>query len=83
MNKDLELSFEMSEEEKEIIQRAETYIDSAYKKIKENKREYIKHNKKAISDCKELDGYVSIYKFGAAEYRLWAYKHIKSIFGGR
>lgn len=65
---------------KEIIKRATDYIEFMKKEIKENKEGFVKCNKKAISDFEELQGYMSIYKYGAKEYQEIAYNYIKRIF---
>lgn len=67
--------------EKEIILKAQEYITYMQKKIKENKNEFVKCNKKAISDFEELQAYMSLYKFGVPKYKLMAYKYISQIFG--
>ena len=67
--------------EKEVIERAQEYITHMQKEIKENKYEFVECNKKAISDFEELQGYMSLYKFGAPKYKLIAYEYIKQIFG--
>ena len=64
----------------EIIKRANNYIDFMKKEIKENKNGFIDYNKKAISDFEELQGYMSIYKYGTKEYREIAYNYMKKIF---
>ena len=64
----------------EIIKRAEDYIEFMKKNIKENKNEFIDCNKKAINDFEELQGYMSIYKYGAKKYKEIAYNYIKKIF---
>ena len=64
----------------EIIKRATDYIEYMKKEIKENKNGFVECNKKAISDFKELQGYMSIYKYGTKEYQEIAYNYIKKIF---
>ena len=64
----------------EIIKRANNYIDFMKKEIKENKNCFVDCNKKAISDFEELQGYMSIYKYGTKEYQEIAYNYIKKIF---
>lgn len=64
----------------EIVKRATDYIEYMKKEIKENKNCFVECNKKAICDFKELQGYMSIYKFGAKEYQGVAYNYIKKIF---
>ena len=64
----------------EIIKRATDYIEYMKKEIKENKDGFVECNKKAISDFEELQGYMSIYKYGNKEYQEIAYKYIKKIF---
>lgn len=64
----------------EIIKRANNYIDFMKKEIKENKNSFVECNKKAISDFKELQGYMSIYKYGTKEYQEIAYNYMKKIF---
>ena len=56
--------------ESDIIKRAEDYI-----------KYMIDLNKKAYSDFEELQGYMSIYKYGAPEYKKYAFNWIKQIFG--
>lgn len=51
------------------------------KEINENKNGFVEYNKKSISDFEELQAYMSIYKYGAEEYKELAYKYIKNIFG--
>lgn len=65
---------------KEIIKRATDYIEFMKKEIKENKNGFIYCNKKAISDFEELQGYMSIYKYGTKEYQEIAYNYMKKIF---
>lgn len=64
----------------EIIKRATDYIDFIKKEIKENKNGFVECNKKAISDFEELQGYMSIYKYGSKEYQEIAYNYMKKIF---
>ena len=64
----------------EIIKRATDYIDFIKIEIKENKNGFVECNKKAISDFEELQGYMSIYKYGSKEYQEIAYNYMKKIF---
>ena len=64
----------------EIIKRATDYIDCMKKEIKKNKNGFIYCNKKAINDFEELQGYMSIYKYGTKEYQEIAYNYMKKIF---
>ena len=64
----------------EVIKKAIDYIEYIKKEIKENKNCFVECNKKAISDFKELQGYMNIYKYGSKEYQEIAYNYIKRIF---
>lgn len=64
----------------EIVKRATDYIEYMKKEIKENKNCFVECNKKAISDFEELQGYMSIYKYGTKEYQEIAYNYMKKIF---
>lgn len=63
---------------KEIIKRAENYIKYMIDFC--NKDESAKYNQKAIEDFRELQAYMSIYKYGAEKYKDIAFKYIKDVF---
>lgn len=64
----------------EILKKANDYIQFMIKEINENKDGFVECNKKSISDFEELQAYMSLYKYGAEEYKELAYKYIKRIF---
>lgn len=66
--------------EEEIINRAKDYINHM---INFNKKEpdFKKYNQKAWNDFLELQGFMSLYKHGAEEYKQLAFRWIKNIFG--
>lgn len=63
----------------EIIKKANDYI--TYMIDFYNNDPNAKYNQKAISDFQELQAWMSIYKYGALEYKDMAFKYIKAIFG--
>lgn len=66
--------------ESEIINRAQNYINYIID-LNKKEPEFKELNKKAYSDFEELQGYMSIYKYGAPEYKKYAFNWIKQIFG--
>ena len=50
------------------------------KEIRMENYGFVECNKKAISDFEELQGYMSIYKYGNKEYQEIAYNYMKKIF---
>lgn len=63
----------------EIIKRAEEYIQS-FIKMHNEEPQFKELNKKAVSDFEELQAYMSLYKYGTAEYQKLAYRYMKKIF---
>ena len=66
--------------ESDIIKRAEDYIKYIID-LNKKEPEFKELNKKAYSDFEELQGYMSIYKYGAPKYKKYAFDWIKQIFG--
>lgn len=62
----------------EIIQRAEDYINYMIDFCNNDKN--AEYNQKAVQDFKELQAYMSIYKFGAEKYKNIAFTYIKAVF---
>ena len=65
--------------EEQIIKKAQDYIDYMVDFV--NNDPNAKYNQKAVDDFKELQAFMSLYKYGAEEYKKYAFRWIKAIFG--
>lgn len=63
----------------EILTRANEYIEYMIKEVNNNK-DFEKYNKKAYQDFLELQAFMSLYKYGATQYKEYAYNYIKAVF---